>query len=212
MGQKKKKRDKDFLKQLKEVSERYYSDKPALNWGENINGKFVVNDRYIFNWQAPSGESKTLFPLKTSLNDYVLNFKKKCEEEGKKISIHIGCDSQSYMNYTRFVFCICLKVEGNGVHVLVSKMDMCKIYDYRFRLLMETDISAEFVRNHQDFFKKINLPLEVHADYNIMTNFKSNGVVTEATNFIKTYGVNLIIKNPGHNTSFAASYAADHFC
>jgi predicted RNase H-related nuclease YkuK (DUF458 family) len=45
----------------------------------------------------------------------------------------------------------------------------------------------------------------------IMTNNenkKSNIVVIEATNYIKNFGFNLLIKPQ----SWSASYAADHFC
>lgn len=72
----------------------------------------------------------------------------------------------------------------------------------------EADMSAEVVRNYKDFFKEINMPVEVHSDYASITNHKSNGVVTEASNYMKTHGFNLKIKPE----SWSASYAADHFC
>ena len=85
---------------------------------------------------------------------------------------------------------------------------MPKIYNYRYRLLRETDITAEFIRKYAKEFKKNNLELTIHADYNSQTNHKSNGVVTEASNYIKNLGFDLIIKP----FSFSATYAADHFC
>ncbi len=127
---------------------------------------------------------------------------------GRSVSAFIGTDSQNHLSFTRFVTVICLQVERNGVHVLVSKMDIPKIYDYRYRLLKEADVSAEFARNHKDFFKENDMPLHVHSDYNSGTNHKSNGVVTEAANYLKTQGFNMAIKPH----AWAASYAADHFC
>ena len=87
-------------------------------------------------------------------------------------------------------------------------MDLPKIYDYRYRLLKEADISAEFARSNKNFFKENEISLMIHGDYNSMTNHKSNGVVTEATNYLKTHGFNLEIKT----NSWAASYAADYWC
>jgi predicted RNase H-related nuclease YkuK (DUF458 family) len=87
-------------------------------------------------------------------------------------------------------------------------MSLPKIYDYRYRLLKETDISAELARKSKDFFNSIGMPLAIHADYNSNENLKSNGVVAEASNYIKTLGFNLIIKPH----AWAASYGADHLC
>ncbi len=197
-----------YMQKLREDSAKIYYDIPALNWGEMIDGKYVVTNRYDFKWRYTTGTTKTLANLPTDLHSYILNFKKECEKEGRSVSAYLGTDSQSHLSYTRFVICLCLRVEGNGVHVLVSKMDLPKIYDYRYRLLKETDISTEFIRNYKEYFKNIDMPLEVHGDYNSMTNHKSNGVVTEATNYLKTHGFNLKIKP----SSWAASYGADYWC
>ena len=112
---------------------------------------------------------------------------------GRKVTAFVGTDSQNHLSYTRFVTVICLQVERNGVHVLVHRMDMPKIYDYRYRLLKEADISAEFARKHKEFFNSIGMPLTIHSDYNGNENLKSNGVVAEASNYLKTVGFNLVI-------------------
>jgi len=203
-----KRMNKDYFADLRKKSAVLYGEIPSLNWGEMTDGKYVMTNRYEYKWRFASGPTKSLIPLPTDLQTYINNFKLECEMAGRNVSAFVGTDSQNHLSYTRFVTAICLQVERNGIHVLVSRMDIPKIYDYRYRLLKEADISAEFARNHKDYFKNIGMSLEIHGDYNSMTNHKSNGVVTEATNYLKTHGFNLIIKPK----SWSASYAADHFC
>lgn len=206
--------NKDYFKVLREKSDLLYSSVTALNWGETIGDKYVISDRYNFVWKTEQGESKHLKEIDGDVKDYILEFikqekeKQKITQIEKEISIFFGTDSQSYLSYTRFVSVIVLYVNGNGAHVIVSRFDLPKMYDYRYRLLRETDITGEVVRNFKPFLKKNKINFEVHSDYNKSTNFKSNNVVTEASNYMKHLGFNLKIKD----TSWAASYAADHFC
>jgi predicted RNase H-related nuclease YkuK (DUF458 family) len=83
-------------------------------------------------------------------------------------------------------------------------MDLPKIYNYKYRLLKETDISAEFARNHKEFFDEYNIPFEIHADYNSMENHKSNVVITEASNYMKHLSLNIILKPIAYGASYAA--------
>ncbi len=206
--------NKDFFKELKEKSDLLYNSVPALNWGETIDGKYVISNRYNFIWKTEQGEGKHLTKIDCDIKDYILNFitaekeKQKITKIEKEISVFFGTDSQSYLSYTRFVSVIVLYVNGNGAHVIVSRFDLPKIYDYRYRLLKETDITGEVIRDFKPFLKKHKITFEVHSDYNQSTNYKSNNVVPEATNYMKYLGFNLKIKD----TSWAASYAADHFC
>lgn len=202
------KKDSEFFKTLKEKSEKIYLNVTPLNWGVSVNGDHQYVDRYIFKWKKITGEEKILTPLNENLYDYILNFKKENELAGRSVKILIGTDSQNHLSFTRFVTVICLQVERNGVHVLVSRMDLPKIYDYKYRLLKEADVSVEFVRNNKSFFKKNDISLEIHCDYNSKSYHKSNLVVTEAMNYFNTMGLTAKIKSE----AFGASYAADHFC
>jgi len=207
-----KKYNKDYFKRLREESSKSYYNVPALNWGTLTDGKYVIEDRYDFKWKIAKGEKKHLVPLEGDLYEYIKKFQYDNHMAGRKVEAFIGTDSQNHLSYTRFVTVICLQVEKNGVHVLVHRMDLPKIYDYRYRLLKETDISAEFARKNKSFFNSIGMPLTIHSDYNGNENLKSNGVVAEASNYLKTAGFNLVIKGTPPNGSFAATYAADHFC
>ena len=223
--------NKDYFKQLRDNSAKAYSTVPALNWGEMKDGKYILNDRYDFAWKAekvsPTGK-KSLTAIDIDVKDYILNFRKSEHErinkgikaiigvDGKeakgvdhrKMTIYMGTDSQNHLSYTRFVTVLVLYIERNGAHVLVSKMDMPKMYDYRYRLLREVDITGELARNMKPFFKDNNIPFELHSDFNSSVEFKSSGVVSEATNYLKHLGLEHKIKN----LAFAATYAADHFC
>lgn len=206
--------NKDYFKDLKEKSALLYDSIPALNWGETIGDKYIISDRYSFVWKTEQGEGKHLIKIDCDIKDYILNFinteKKKQKVVGieKEISIFFGTDSQNYLSYTRFVSVIVLYINGNGAHVIVSRFDLPKMYDYRYRLLRETDITGEVIRSLKPFLKKNKINFEVHSDYNNSTHHKSNGVVQESVNYMKYLGFNLEIKP----CSWAASYSADHFC
>lgn len=203
-----KKYNRDYFKKLREESSKSYYDVPALNWGSMVDGKYVIQNRYEFKWKIAHGDNKSLSLLTEDLHEYIKKFQYDNTMAGRSVRAFVGTDSQNHLSYTRFVTVICLQVNLNGVHVIVNRVDFPKIYDYRYRLLRESDISAEFARNNKSFFEEIGMPLEIHADYNGSENRKSNGVVTEATNFIKTNGFNLQIKP----NSWAASHGADHLC
>lgn len=208
-----KKYSKDFFKELKTKSEKFYDSIPALNWGATKDDKYVIDDRYHFNWKIQNS-SGHLVPLETDIFNHIKNFKEKTDANSKEMGIersikaYIGADSQNYLSFTRFVCTIVLHVEKNGAHVIVSRFDLPKIYDYRYKLLREIDMLGEIARNFKDFFNSVDMDLELHGDLNKSSNHKSNGVVEEATNYINHLGFKLKIKNE----SFAATYAADHFC
>lgn len=202
------KKDINYFRSLKENSDKIYLNVTPLNWGVTVNGKHKFVDRYIFKWKKSTGSEKMLVSLNENLHDYILNFKKENELKGRSVKVLLGTDSQNHLSFTRFVTVICLQVERNGVHVIVNKMDLPKIYDYKYRLLKEADISAEFARNNKYFFKKNNISFEIHCDYNSKSYHKSNLVVTEAMNYFNTMGLVAKIKSE----AFGASYAADHFC
>lgn len=202
------KKDSNFFKSLRENSDKIYLNVTPLNWGVSVNGNHEFIDRYIFKWKKVTGPEKVLVPLEEDLHYYILSFKKQNELAGRSVNVFVGTDSQNHLSFTRFVTVICLQVERNGVHVLVNRMDLPKIYDYKYRLLKEADVSAEFARNNKSFFKNNDIPIEIHCDYNSKSYHKSNLVVTEAMNYLSTMGFTAKIKSE----AFGASYAADHFC
>jgi len=199
-----KKYNKNFFKELREKSSLYYSQAPALNWGRTVDGKYTIEDRYHFNWKIQNengGMSSIEKDVKKHIEDFVV-------KNNRKVTAYIGVDSQNYLSFTRFVSVIVLYVEKNGAHVIMSRADLPKIYDFRYKLLKEVDMIGELARNYKDFFKSIDVDFELHADLNKSSNHKSNGVVEEATNYISHLGFKLKIKNE----AFAATYAADSLC
>lgn len=208
-----KKYNKDFFKELKSKSEKYYDSIPALNWGRTKDGKYTIDDRYHFDWKVQNSYGHLIL-LEEDVFSHIKKFKQETDEQSqilgveRTIKAYIGADSQNYLSFTRFVCTIVLHVEKNGAHVIVSRFDLPKIYDYRYKLLREIDMLGEIGRNFKDFFESVNMELELHGDLNKSSNHKSNGVVEEATNYIKHLGFNFKIKNE----AFAATYAADHFC
>jgi predicted RNase H-related nuclease YkuK (DUF458 family) len=214
-----KKYNKNYFKELREKSLLHYESIPALNWGATHNDVYQLNNRYHFVWKTQNVSTGGIHPINKDIKEYIKDFVEKNKtvnefklsgnkERKRKITAYIGVDSQNYLSYTRFVAIIALYVEKNGAHLLISRSDLPKIYDYRYKLLREIDVLGELARNFKDFFKSIDVDFELHADLNNSANHKSNGVVEEATNYIKYLGFNLKIKDE----SFAATHAADYFC
>lgn len=204
-----KKYKKGYFKEIREKNESFYEGKSSLNWGEMVNGKYSISNRYHFDWKAHD-KNKSLVKLDVSLEEYIVDFVKKTEKEtGRKVSVYIGVDSQNYLMNTMYVCVISLYVEGNGGHLVVSKLRMPKIYDFRYRLLTEADMLGEICRNIEPYLKENGIKIAGrHLDYNSSTEKKSNGVVTEASNYLKHLGYTIDIKPQ----SWAASHCADFFC
>jgi predicted RNase H-related nuclease YkuK (DUF458 family) len=208
-----KKYNKNYFKELRDKSALHYESIPALNWGNTKNDTYELSNRYHFVWKTQNMPTGGIYPIKQDVHEYIKNFVNenrisKVTKGPQKITAYIGVDSQNYLSYTRFVAIIALYVERNGAHLLISRSDLPKIYDYRYKLLREIDVLGELARNFKDFFNSIDVEFELHADLNNSANHKSNGVVEEATNYIKYLGFNLKIKDE----SFAATHAADYFC
>ena len=202
-----KKFNKEFFKELREKSQITYQDVAALNWGETVDGKYTIIDRYFFDWSTVD-KKNNLHPIKMDVNEYIMKFIEKSNKSGKSVDVYLGVDSQNRLLNTTFVAVIALHVDRNGVHEIVSRFNMPKIYDYRYRLLREADMLGEVGRKFIPFFRENEIPYDLHLDYNNSTNHKSNGVVTEATNYLKHLGYNPKIKPE----AWAASCAADFLC
>lgn len=201
------KHNKDFFKKLKEESYKRYSSIPPLNWGETINGEYVTSDRYFLQWNKID-KKNNLYALDKNITSYILEYNKKTDKKGKKLTVFIGVDSQNSLLKTVFIVSVVLYTNQNGGHEIISKSKLPKIYDYRYRLLKEADFLGEVARNICPFLSEHNIPFELHLDYNSNTNHKSNGVVVEATNYLKHLGYKFEIKPK----AWAASVAADYFC
>lgn len=197
---------KDFFKKLRDKSLKMYASIPALNWGEVVDGKYVMKRRYFFKWKVRTGPKKSRKNIDIDVKQYILDYKEKVEKEGKELFVFAGVDSQNRLQKTDFAVVIVLYVGEKGGHMLETKFSLHKIYDYRYRLLREADILGELSREFEPFFKEHGLKSEWHLDYNDSTNHKSNGVVIEATNYLRHLGVEGKIKKE----SWAASAAADH--
>ena len=79
------------------------------------------------------------------------------------VEIHIGTDSYSESDNTRYITAIAYRYKEAGVHYIYSKFNVPKINDIWTRLWKETEMSLEIaqkLRHHP----KVNL--EIDMDYN----------------------------------------------
>ena len=84
--------------------------------------------------------------------NYTLGIIEKCPD----VEIHIGTDSYSESDNTRYITAIAYRYKEAGVHYIYSKFNVPKINDIWTRLWKETEMSLEIaqkLRHHP----KVNL-------------------------------------------------------
>ena len=75
------------------------------------------------------------------------------------------------------------------------------------RMLMEIGYSVEIAYALDPILKKMNIPLEIHADINQDPRFPSNASLKEAMGYIQSMGYSFVAKP----NAFASSVCADRF-
>jgi predicted RNase H-related nuclease YkuK (DUF458 family) len=128
----------------------------------------------------------------------------------KTTRVYIGCDSKIHRKgmYAKFATVVILHIDGRHGGKLFSMVEDEKIFGShkspKMRLLMEAykaiDIASKVAEVIED------RPFEVHLDFNMNAEYKSNAAVKEATAYVfGTLGFSPKFKPE----AFAASTAAD---
>ena len=119
------------------------------------------------------------------------------------VEIHIGTDSYSESDNTRYITAIAYRYKEAGVHYIHSKFNVPKINDIWTRLWKETELSLEIaqkLRHHP----KVNL--EIDMDYNEDKRFFSNKLVPVAKGWANSLGFKVNIKPYRQIATSAADY------
>lgn len=125
--------------------------------------------------------------------------------QGHKLKICIGCDSQVKGNIIDFATVVLILREKKGgfmFYKINRKMGKMSIKE---RMINEVSIAVNTAYELCPILDKYPVALEVHADINSDPSFKSNVALKEAMGYI--LGMGYIFK--AKPDAFASSYCAD---
>ncbi len=126
-------------------------------------------------------------------------------ENGFKLKVCIGTDSQVKGSYTDFATVIVLLREHHGGFMYISQDKTTQKMGIKERMLLEVQKSIETAYSICDLLDIYDVDLEVHADINTNPSFKSNKALNEAMGYILSMG--FIFK--AKPEAFASSTCAD---
>ena len=126
-------------------------------------------------------------------------------ENGFKLKVCIGTDSQVKSTYTDFATVIVLLREHHGGFMYIAQEKSTLKMGIKERMLLEVQKSIETAYAICDLLDIYNVDLEVHADINTNPSFKSNKALNEAMGYILSMG--FIFK--AKPEAFASSTCAD---
>ncbi len=126
---------------------------------------------------------------------------------GYRIKVCIGSDSMVYGNEVQFATAIVFVIVGNGGCMYIKKQKEYRKIPLKERMLMEIGQSVEIAYVLDPILKKMNIPMEIHADINQDPKFPSNASLKEAMGYIQSMGYAFVAKP----NAFASSVCADRF-
>lgn len=126
-------------------------------------------------------------------------------QNGYKLKVCIGTDSQVKGSYTDFATVIVLLREQHGGFMYISQEKSTQNMGIKERMLLEVQKSIETAYSICDLLDIYDVDLEVHADINTNPSFKSNKALNEAMGYILSMG--FIFK--AKPEAFASSTCAD---
>ncbi|MEX0968575.1 MAG: ribonuclease H-like YkuK family protein [Bacteroidia bacterium] len=134
-------------------------------------------------WKRFNGEQ-----LKGSILSEVDEVIRRERENGYKLKVCIGTDSQRRNNILEFATVIVFVREKHGGFMFIHKDKMRNRMSIKERMLMEVSKSIEIAYELCPLLDKHKVDLEVHADINTSPQFKSNSALSEAMGYILSMG------------------------
>ncbi len=162
---------------------------------------FIRPNRQIM-WKTFYGSS-----ILEPINEAVEIKLKELLATGYPIKVCIGTDSMVYGNDVQFATAIVFVIIGNGGCMFINKHKEKRKIALKERMLMEIGFSVETAFALEPVLKKLNVPMEVHADINKDPRYPSNASLKEAMGYIQSMGYSFVAKPD----AFASSVCADRF-
>lgn len=113
---------------------------------------------------------------------------KRESDNGYKLKVCIGTDSQVKGAETEFATVIVFLREGRGGFMFINNFRTKQQFSIKERMLLEVAKSIEIAYELCDLFTVYDVDMEVHADINTNPNFKSNAALKEAMGYILGMG------------------------
>ncbi|MDE3185383.1 MAG: ribonuclease H-like YkuK family protein [Bacteroidota bacterium] len=151
-------------------------------------------------WRKFNGEPIEL-PIKAAVEKAI----QKETEEGNKLKVCIGTDSQVKGKDTEFATVIVFLREGRGGFMFIHNEKTIQKYSIKERMLVEVAKSIEIAYELCVLFTTYDVDMEVHADINTNPHFRSNEALREAMGYILGMGFAFKAKPE----AFASSCCAD---
>jgi len=151
-------------------------------------------------WRRFNGEIIEL-PIKNAVEKAI----QKETQEGNKLKVCIGTDSQVKSKETEFATVIVFLREGRGGFMFIHNEKTGQKYSIKERMLVEVAKSIEIAYELCDLFTRYDVDMEVHADINTNPHFRSNEALREAMGYILGMGFAFKAKPE----AFASSCCAD---
>ena len=126
-------------------------------------------------------------------------------QQGYRLKVCIGTDSQVKGKETEFATVIVFLREGQGGFMFISNEKTRQTFTIKERMLKEVSKSIDVAYQLCPLFNKYDVDMEVHADINTNPQFKSNDALREAMGYILGMGFAFKAKPE----AFASSCCAD---
>ncbi len=134
-------------------------------------------------WRKFNGE-----PLEIPIYHAVENAIRRETENGYRLKVCIGTDSQVKGQETEFATVIVFLREGRGGFMFIHNERTRQKFSIKERMLVEVAKSIEIAYDLCNLFTFYNVEMEVHADINTNPHFKSNDALKEAMGYILGMG------------------------
>ncbi len=134
-------------------------------------------------WRKFNGE-----PLEVPIYHAVENAIRRETENGYRLKVCIGTDSQVKGQETEFATVIVFLREGRGGFMFIHNERTRQKFSIKERMLVEVAKSIEIAYDLCNLFTFYNVEMEVHADINTNPHFKSNDALKEAMGYILGMG------------------------
>jgi uncharacterized protein len=152
------------------------------------------------NWRTFNGEV-----IQESIKAAVEKIIIRETDNGKRLKVCIGTDSQQKQSETEFATVIVFLREKSGGFMLINNYKESQPYSLKERMLLEVAKSIEIAYELCELFTQYNVDMEVHADINTNPNFESNVALKDAMGYIMGMGFAFKAKPD----AFASSCCAD---
>lgn len=158
------------------------------------------NSSKVMSWRRLNGEAIT-----QNIVDEVEQLIISETQQGNKLKVCIGTDSQVTGTTTEFATVIVFVREQKGGFMLISSESTKQTMSIKERMLLEVSKSIEIAYQLCELLDLYEVDLEVHADINTNPQFKSNTALSEAMGYILSMGFVFKAKPD----AFASSYCAN---